>query len=326
MTRARWLVPLLLVAGALRADDLELLRRAVQAESRQPRVGRQRIEVYPTATALVSEVAVAFDGSGRARREHLSGPSRGLVAITEAGFEWLRAPGSEVWQRVLATRHGDVGIAEAELRLLGQNYRLTRSTGGPVAGRATVRLDLVAKQPGNPSRRLWLDAGCGLTLKAEIRNHAGELAQRWEYTQVVLRAPDPASVRLPAGARKQTAAVPDSLEQVGTLAELERRLGHQVLQAAYLPPGYRVRGWFVRACRNGGWTPVTCYSDGLNPITLMETRGRGPGRGRRWRGGRCQIQPSRLQVVVRIGTDGHEAVIVGDADRAELEALARSLR
>lgn len=321
----RSLLALLLAAGVAGADDLALLRRAVEADAARPRIGRQSIEVYPTEAAVRSEVEVAFDGAGHARREHRSGPSAGLVVISEGRYEWLRGPGATAWVRTISSRAGDVDLRAGQLDRLASNYTISISRGGEVAGRATQRLDLTPRREGNPSRRLWVDAATGLTLRCEIRNRAGELVQRWSYASLRYASPDPATVRLPADAERYTGAAPGSLEQVASQAELERRLGHPVLRPRSLPAGYVASGWFVRACREGGFTPVTTFSDGLNAVTLMETRGRGRGRGRRWRGGRCQIQPSRLQVVVRVGVDGHEAVIVGDHAPAGLEAMARSL-
>lgn len=318
----------LLWAAAVRADDLALLRGALEADARRPRSATLRLEVYASDQPVTSTIRLAADGQGRARREHLDGPSAGLVVVTEPDCEWRKEPGSDIWQRSLSIGGGETGIAGGDAARIAANYRLSSADGGSFAGRRVIRLELTPKHPGNPRRTLWIDASTRLPLGSATYNRDGQIVARMTVTSVGYAPPEPAAVRLPADARKATGVPIGGLVRVADGAELARRLGRSWLRATRLPEGYRLCGYYLRACREGGWTPVTTYCDGLNTITVSETSGRGRhghgygrGRGR----AQCVVQSSRLQVVVRRTIGDTDVLVVGDHRREGLEALAMSL-
>lgn len=321
-------LPLLLTAllVARAPAETDWLTRALSADRAVARSGVQEVAVYPSSQPVTSTVAFANDGDGHARREHRSGPSRGLVVISEGGYEWHRAAGDDTWRRVVPLSDGDLGLGRSAARIRA-NYKVTAAAGEDVAGRATVKLELAPKRAGRPSRRLWVDRETGLMLRSEVFNRDKQLIGRTVTQAIKFARPPAAEVRIPKDAKRDTSPHPGALVRVESMAELERRLGREVWQPTELPAGFRLDATFLRACRAGGWTPVTTFSDGVSVVTLMETAGRGQGRRRRYRGGReCRIQPSRLQVVVRIDLGAGEAVLVGDLDDDELETMARSVR
>ena len=56
------------------------------------------LEVTVTAQPqAVNTVRLSCDGQGRERREHLDGPARGLVVLTDGRTTWQRPAGAELW-------------------------------------------------------------------------------------------------------------------------------------------------------------------------------------------------------------------------------------
>jgi negative regulator of sigma E activity len=322
--RRAFLVLVLASAGAIQAAESDWLRRAAQADAGVARQATWQIEVFPTATATTSRVHLATDGQGRTRREHLSGPSEGLVVIADGASEWRREAGSEVWRKADGSGHGEMGLAGDDLTRIGANYTCAASRAGALLGRAAVLLVLKARHGGNPSRRLWLDAENGLLLRAEVYNREGQLVTRSVCQDLALGAPDAARLRVPEGARRDESRPFGSLVRCASLAELARKVGGEVEQPSRLPAGYALHEVFGRVCQRG-YQPVLTWSDGLNTLTAFR-RGPGAGRGRgRGQCGRCVVESSRLQVVVTVSTESGQWVVVGDLERAQLEKMAQSL-
>ncbi|MCC7492192.1 MAG: hypothetical protein IT204_07610 [Fimbriimonadaceae bacterium] len=323
--KAAGLLLLLTLRGAV-ADDLALLRLALTAETKVARRGTQTVQVQPANTLVSSSVDFACDGQGHSRREHRTGPSAGLVVLSAAPWEYRRQGSSGSWfrQPLTAGALNDLTLASR----IATNYTLSSAAGPTLAGRPTTRLNLTPKRSGNPRRRLWLDRASGLVLQSETDNRDGQFIARTRYEAITFGPVDAAQVRLPADAAVDRSTPPTALVRYDSVAAAEARLGHRIDLPSTPPAGYKLAEVYLRACRQGGWTPVTTWSDGVNRLTLMATSGRGQSRGRGWRWGQrrqCEVQPSRLQLVVRLAHGPGEAVLVGDLARAQLETMLRSL-
>ena len=302
----RLLLATLAVLGAVlpasaATPGADLLKQAFRNPRRVAHHGTLEVRVF-TAPRSAATVRVVCDGKGRERREHLSGPTRGLTVLTDGRAIWQRLAADAPWTRAPGSLPD-----EAAWERLRSNYQFVTKGQKRVAGRLAWVIALSPRHAGNPRQTLWVDAANALILRSECYTHAGKLAMTTAYTKVTLGAPATGALRLPAAASSSAAA------ESGWRGTLALSCSANWERRCRFPPACRPAttrsATTCEPCRQGGQLPVVRYSDGLNPLTLFVTRGQGMGRGggaagawaaarRRWAGlglGPGQRWPGRLR-------------------------------
>ncbi|MBI3944833.1 MAG: hypothetical protein HY321_02865 [Armatimonadetes bacterium] len=318
-----WLaIPALPLPTAAAPDAARLVERAFRRPRSVAHTGTVEVTVQGVAgTALVK---VACDGQGRERREHVDGPARGTVVLTDGRSTWQRGAGGGLWKLL-----PPMAAATGAWDRLRANYDLRATGSARVAGRASRIVEVVPRHPGNPKQVLWLDTDTALVLRSEARRSSGEAATASVYTSVALGAPRGAALAAPKPEDVAPLTPPEQWEECSSLAEVERRVGERVPLPAELPPGYALSGTYVHGCWRGISLPVLRYEDGVNALTLFVARpgGRGWGRSLRWGGpGWCRVEQREGQQVARSACRGYHYVLIGDHRPEALEAMLRSIR
>lgn len=305
--------------------------------------GRQTATVYTEAGPIASSVLVRGDGKGATLREYTSGTARGAAVLQTRGGAWTRsAPG--VWTRLPG---GPSPATAARAAQVMKHYRVAAGTPVRIAGRPAVPLSITARQPWNPSRRVWLDTTSGLALKEETLAPGGRMRSSSVFTSVGY-APQPAALFAPpSSVRPAMGYGPATFEPMPSREAAEKRTGRPAPVPAHVPAGYAVETYGVTVTRRGDSMPAVRYSDGLSAFTIFRRhaifgQGRGGGRGGPgFRGGRGggsagrgpfggagrvhQAQSTLQQSVVSLDTAGASWLLVGDLAESELRKVADSL-
>lgn len=144
--------------------------------------------------------------------------------------------------------------------LMLKNYRLRQMRVEPIAGRKCVMVSIEPRYPGNPRKLVWLDVKTGLPLKTEVYTPGGDV-ERSIFLNIQFRPRLNTSLfRLPPNAvRDESPVVSADFEVV------------EVLESGY-PPGYRLVETSVRRVAGGHVVAFQRFSDGLNTLTLLESR------------------------------------------------------
>ncbi len=155
-----------------------------------------------------------------------------------------------------------------------EQYRLTLTGGGRVAGYDAVKLAVMARDDHRYSYLLWLDKKTALLLKSLVLNKQGEVLERMQYTTLTIDAPidDLASQfqelvkEQPAAKGAETAV---KTEQAAVLAWLPQ----------WLPPGFQEVPALVTRMddKSARSTDSRVYSDGMSAFSVfIEPIGREP--------------------------------------------------
>lgn len=130
--------------------------------------------------------------------------------------------------------------------LITRNFSVSRADGGAVAGRPTVRFDLLPRVGTRARWSLWVDQVWNIPLAYEERTATGELARRAEFVKV-----NPKPIRVEAAVVTQPAALHAAVAQA--------------LPGLVLPAGFEPSGVTARA--DGGLT--ISLTDGVNVLALV---------------------------------------------------------
>jgi outer membrane lipoprotein-sorting protein len=301
--------------GVAGAGPAGLLRAAAEADQRLSYTGVRVVRAFGGEEEREQRVRVSHLAPDRTRIEYLS-PDSGNVLLESGGGRWYYSQRRGRWRPIswLTSR--------SDLDLLLQNYRVRREGSGMVAGRRVLQLLIEPRHPGNPSKRIWIDPSCRMTLREEVRNSEGRLIASSAFEQFEL-VQVPASLFEPPTIPATRAAAP--------------ALPFAPLRPRYVPPGYQeVRQSGLRRGPSEG--VHLRYTDGLGTISLFQFRGQpgdrpGSPQGREqerpWGGhqrgpgtlGRPDDQPRLSR---QIG-DLH-CTVMGDIGPDELRKLLDSLR
>ncbi len=136
--------------------------------------------------------------------------------------------------------------------LLARNFTVTRSEGEAVAGRPSLRFDLIPKQGAAARWSLWIDRVWNVPLAFEERMPGGTLARRAAFVKVN-----------GALSRVSGQALPPS---TGLSAALKTALPGLRLPAGFTPVAARARAAAQEEAQGG--TEIT-LSDGVNVLALI---------------------------------------------------------
>lgn len=297
--RPAWLLAglvALLPARPAAADFDRLVRKAETAETRVSYEGVKSIRRFERRGHDEERVVrVQHRAPDNTRIESMGG--RGASVILRLGdrMYWCgpgrlpRGPGRE--------------RAVERLDLLLQNYSVRKLRSESVAGHGTLVLSIEPRHPGNPKKVIWVEPRSGLILKTQLFNSAGEITEESAFREVNLS---------PVFASSLFALSPDCkpLQEPPPLQP-----DFEPKRPAYVPPGYLLVRTTAFREREGRLVAYMKYTDGLNTLSLFQTRSR-PGESDRWFG----FARAR-------GTVGDlRFAILGDTSREELNRMAESLR
>jgi negative regulator of sigma E activity len=296
-------------AGA-QATVAQLLRRSAAADTLRDYRGTKRLVFYGGDHPREMTLRIIHLRPDRTRTEFLgSERMQGAVRIEIGKDAWRFNPGSGQWRRSLSHEPGAMDLA----RLLA-NYTATKERTDRVAGRRCSVVTIKPKRPGNPSRRVWIDADTSLLLKTQFFGASGNLISEATFIDIQFAVPKSVQVRAP--------------KEVAASDEPPPTLGFDPVKPSYLPPGYGIVTSTALSVR-GRATCHLQYSDGLGTISLFEER-RGPSseepahrgaRGERPHG----RGPRAFPLALRWEHGDMRFTLIGDVSPAELQEMAASL-
>jgi len=220
------------------------------------------------------------------------------------------------------------------IELLLRNYRPILTGSSKVAGRDCYSVRLEPRYAGNPSKRLWIDKKNLVALKTEYYNSGGKVTSTSEYTSIDFnKRPSSSLFAIPRGWK--TAQLAPQAE--GSLEAMKQAAGFAPVKPSYAPKGYEFGGYSLcQTCRHMRCIALR-YTNGLNSISVFESRGSCPGmgRGRGWRGGRgagscggraCVLSQSPQGNMLRTTAGELSVILVGDIAQGELQRMAGSIK
>jgi negative regulator of sigma E activity len=146
------------------------------------------------------------------------------------------------------------------MELLLRNYTIRQMRVEPIARRKCVMMALEPKHPGNPTKLVWIDVETALPLKTQMRGVDGSLTEESQFLIIDyhphlslsrFNVPGPVVGEWPT-------AVPDF-----DIVDVHR---------GGIPPGYRLIETQVRRAPKGQVVAFLIFSDGLNTLTLVESK------------------------------------------------------
>lgn len=259
------------VAGAL-PSALEMLARTLAAERSVDYAGILRTVIYQQGKPVASTVRAYRQAPNRERLEYESPELADLVAGCNEHFHWQYHPhqGQTILSRPIRSRFQGPRREE----LIRRNYCINCLGTDRVAGRPAYILELTPKQPGNPSRRLWVDQKTFTILRREYYTAEGFLQMQTTFQEINYHPRFSADLfEVPKPSRPPKAMPLTSAGQPLTLEQLSAQVGFTVILPPYLPPGYEYDTCLAYHCPCGcGMVSAQLqYIDGLNCLTVFET-------------------------------------------------------
>jgi sigma-E factor negative regulatory protein RseB len=290
----------------------ELLQRSAKAATHCDYCGTKHLVFYSADHPREMTLRVIHVRPDRTRTEFRgAGRLHGAVLIEIGREAWRFHPRGEQW-RPAASLHS----AAMDLTRLLANYTVTEEGTERVAGRLSHVVAIKPKRPGNPSRRVWIDAETGLPLKTQFLAAEGNLVSEATFADIQFAVP------------KSAAALLRPPKDVAKPEQQQPTPGFDAVQPSYLPPGYEVVASTTLSVR-GRASRHLQYSDGLGTISLFEEQ-REPSSDQSARGGSHGRRPhSRgprvFPLVLRWQHGDMRFTLIGDINAVELRKIAASL-
>lgn len=294
-----------------------LLQQSAKAGARLDYSGTRRLAFYGGETTREVKVRVIHLRPDRTRMEFL-GPGRmqGAVRIEIGKDAWRYSPRDSEWRPSASHEAAAMDVA----RLLA-NYTVTQVGSEQIAGRRCHVIAIRPKRPGNPSRRVWVDAATALPLKSQFFGADGALVSEAGFTAIQFAVP------------KSLAALVQPPKNVAAPRQPEPALDFDPIKPAYLPPGYELVASAALSAR-GRPSWHLQYSDGLGTISVFEQRvaaptgrddsGRPERRHRGARGGAFGGRP-HFPSALRWRHGDLRFTLIGDVSPQEIGKIAASL-
>jgi len=301
----------------------EIVRDAWTKGGRVALEGMQEIHVAVAGkeTPLV-KAKVVTSSDGQVRIEYLTEPLKGGTVWESDDRTYRYYP--KLKRLAVANRRGSLEEKEQQQLRLLQNYTAALVGQQDVAGRPAVVIDLRPKSKGDRWKRLWIDRENSVVLATEDRVGEKAVLRSTRFTKVrYLDAanvpPDSAFRPSDELVRQYGRALPGDTSSRFEPSELSKLVGFPVRQPTKLPGGYTFQGAYQMPCFSKGPHQAARleYSDGLNTISLFQCGNP-----------ECKASASDINgsagMAVYLKHDGVSYLAVGDAPRADLDALVRS--
>jgi negative regulator of sigma E activity len=253
--RAAVFVAALLASVPARAADLrDLLRRSAVADKVRTYQGTKVLTRYTDEGATSTTYKVYHRAPDRTRMYGHSGDLRGVTLLQLGRDNYLRYPGSSYY------REPSLPPPQDNTELLLQNYSLEQMRVEQIARRRCVMVRLVPKHRGNPTKLVWLDVDTALPLKTQIRAADGTLTEEAQFLIVQYN---------PKLSAKQFAL---NGPVVSEWPAVNPNFNVVEVRKGGLPPGYSLVETLNRLTPNGHIVSLQRFSDGLNTITLLQSK------------------------------------------------------
>lgn len=238
-----------------RAADLrDLLRRSVTAERQFSFQG----------TKLLTHHVGGQETNGAAKVYHRSPDQTLLVGINgslagsrvlQLGRENYQKPNGESFRQVDHAPFLDA----TELML--KNYTLRQMRVEPIARRKCIMVSIEPRYPGNPRKLVWLDVKTALPLKTQIWSPEGLLTDESVFLTIQYKPRlINALFRLPT----------NTVRELWPFANPDFDIAE--VPVTGLPRGYQLIETATRRIPGRGVVSIQRYSDGLNTLSLLQSR------------------------------------------------------
>lgn len=305
-------------------DAQNLLRRMLQAEKSLTLSGSQITTISRNGQDVTSEQRVLRNGSRAFRLEYVRPANLAGEQIVDDG---------RLFRRYLPATN-TLEVSPSRLQRLGGRMRqvmeqITRgglsvqSVGQEtVAGRICHVIEVVPNGLAKAARRrFWVDPTNGAQLRIDQFSPAGRRVSTSFYTDVTY---SPTFARDAFRAPKTPGTVRTVTPQVGTrlpsVAQAQAQAGFNVLQPAFLPPGFRFQSASISDYRKNKLVALR-YVNGMNTFSLFETprpataRPEEPKRAHHPRNGVLTGEQGNLRLV-----------LIGNLDGEDMERVLASVR
>lgn len=263
---------LLSPAEAAAISVAELLRATMLAAGTTTYHGT-RVEMSWSAEQATGSVASVFHRADRKSRIEYQAAADGSRRI-------VIDDGTRLWDIDVAHERVIVGSSPEErdgvdetLKLVVKNYNIHLVGEDEVAERSAYLVQLDSKYLGRRTQRLWIDRYTHLTLRSEKYRRDGTLASVSYFVDIdfpktldpgLFVASVPKGVKVYEQTKENASISPDRLEGA---------IGFPPYVPALLPAGFRFAGAGITSSRAPGDTIHLRFTDGLDVISLFETRG-----------------------------------------------------
>ncbi|MGE5594385.1 MAG: sigma-E factor regulatory protein RseB domain-containing protein [Betaproteobacteria bacterium] len=295
-----------------------------------------RTDYLPSATATSGYRVVISDGESTWHYE----PALGVVFHmpgTAPDKSRGGSPGAGSPGTVSAAAGGGLALIEA-------NYDISLVSTESLAGRKAHVIKLKPKNPGNPSRRIWVDTEFPFILRTEKYGPDGFISSLsfYNYIEFTSQIDDNVfKLQVPPGVAIVT--IPGT-EDLMTLEELQKKAGFAVPVPEFVPAGYVLEGGTLTR-RGDAEVAHVRFTDGLNTISFFVEPPPAPRADRRpglsgfsddvgtmnvgrqvaLDGSKGQLADYQDATLVRWEASGYEFTLIGEVDESLLLDMAKSV-
>jgi len=300
---------LMLVVVALSVDPLSQLRQLLAKERKVNWMGKQ---IYILATRRGSirfEAILKKARPNKIRLEFLSPPSFAGYAMVWEGEKGAIIP-PEGKKKLLPPLAPVDKIMDMHLELLSKSAKVKLEGEQKILGRTAAIFLIEPAYVKGGYLKIWVDKQTGIRLKTERYSPKGKLLSSITLLSLQLNPSfedEEEEFEVPAPLVKPRDYSPEELQHI---------LHFRPLLPSYLPPGYTIlhlRPLFAGRQR----AAVIHLTDGLNPITIMETP-------HIWK--HPPLFNHYEQEIITLFVKGLSVALTGNVERDVLEKIGLSLR
>jgi len=305
------------MSALAQSDARRIVREAFGAEWGLVYAGTQVIREFADDREVNRAVLdVRWDGPARRSRiRFTSAMMAGIEWVTSGNDVWQYDPEQQAWLHTQAPPGMTLGLSD-RLDKMFTNYTVEPIGTDRIARERCLVYDILPKQFGNPSRRLYIHEDTRLPLRTENVNGMGQRVNVSYFEHIEFRRSLPgADFRGPGRGER---VVEDSVKREGpySVARAEQIAGIYASEPSYIPDGYEFVGAVVIRQDDTGGIQLQWF-DGLSLISLFKQ----PAGADAPRTGWERFQANAVTWV----KDGYYYSLIGDVTPAELSRIRDSV-
>jgi negative regulator of sigma E activity len=248
-------ITLLLVSQVRAADLRDLLRRSATVEQELSYQGRKVLtRSLDGGDVSTTTYKVYHRAPDRTLMEGVDGDHEGVRLVQIGREHYLHSKYDSAYRRP------PLALPPDNTDLLLRNYTIRQMRVEQIARRKCVMMALEPKHPGNPTKLVWLDVETALPLKTQMRGPDGSLTEESQFLLIDYHAQISQSIFTLRG------------PVVGEWPTVNPDFEIVYVRKGGLPVGYSLRETQVRRSAKGQVLAFLIYSDGLNTLTLIESK------------------------------------------------------
>lgn len=323
-------IPLLILAAAVPAAAKSacpdsMMMRVTEACTKNSFAAAGKTSVRYRERLVVSDIKMYHKKPNKCRIEYCTPPLKGLVVGSDGRCAWRFDPGL---RKVVVQPRESTGCMDRDtgMRLLLDNHCVEAAGDRIVAGRP-ARVLVVKSRSGEIRKRLCVDASTCVTLRSEDYDDRGTMRSSTEFKSI--RYTDDLPDSLFACPKNAAPIVTRPSGKTMSLPDLSKALGFQVKVPQYVPRGYKLDGYrlYPCPCRHGHKSAYIRYTNGLNSISVFETKGDSCCARMMVRGSceSCSLDADNREHMATRSVGGKLLVTVGDVRPSELDKIVNSI-